>query len=78
MDAFREAGRATIIAYLGLDLLYGWLWAERKRLMARDFSIVLLILAISAAFGVLIAFGAGLALSILLFVVSYAQLDHRA
>lgn len=35
----------------------------------------MLILAVSAAFGFLIAFGLGLALSILLFVVSYAQLD---
>lgn len=66
---------AAIIAYLGLDLLVTWLWVERKRLMRGDFLIVLLILAVSAAFGFLIAFGLGLALSILLFVVSYAQLD---
>lgn len=66
---------AAIIAYLGLDLLYSWLFVERRRLMIRDFAIVLIILAVSAAMGFLIAFGLGLILSVLLFVVSYARLD---
>ena len=66
---------AAIIAYLGIDLLYSWLFVERKRLMAGDFATVLLILAVSAAFGFLIAFGLGLLISALLFVVSYARLD---
>ncbi|NKB28892.1 MAG: STAS domain-containing protein [Rhodobacteraceae bacterium] len=63
---------AATIMYLGLELLVTWLWIERKRLMASDFSIVLFILATSAAFGFLEALVLGLFLSIVLFVVSYS------
>jgi SulP family sulfate permease len=66
---------AAIIAYLGLDLLRAWIWVERKRLRARDFAIVLLILGVSAVFGFLPALAVGLAVAIILFVVSYARLE---
>lgn len=64
---------AATIAFLGLDLLVTWLWSERKRLMARDFSIVVLILIVSALLGFLQALALGLALSVILFVISYSR-----
>lgn len=66
---------AAIIAFLGLDLLRVWIWEERKRLPPRDFAIVVLILGVSAVFGFLPALAVGLAVAIVLFVVSYARLD---
>lgn len=66
---------ASVIAYLGIDLLYTWLWVERQRLTGRDFGIVFTILAVSALFGFLPALAFGLAISVLLFVISYAAQD---
>lgn len=66
---------AAVIGFLGLDLLFTWLWIERKRLLARDFSVVILILTVSALLGFLEALAIGFALSVVLFVVSYARQD---
>ncbi len=65
----------ALIGYLGLDLLITWLWGERARLMARDYSIVVLILVVSAVFGFLEALAVGIAVSVVLFVIAYAQQD---
>lgn len=66
---------ASIIAFLGVDLLYTWLWEERRRLPARDFAIVLLILAVAAAVGFLQAIAVGLLAAALQFIVAYSRVD---
>ena len=63
---------AVVIGFLGADLLYTWLWTERRRLMGRDFAIVALTLIVAASFGFLEALAIGLVAAALLFVVSYA------
>ena len=52
---------AAIVAYLGFDLLYSWLWLEWKRLAFWDFAIVVGILVAAAAIGILEALALGFA-----------------
>lgn len=66
---------ASVIAFLGIDLLYTWLWVERRRLSTRDFAIVLVILAVAATVGFLQAIAIGIAASALLFIVAYSRVD---
>lgn len=64
---------AAVIGFLGVDLLYTWLWSERRRLHIRDFLIVVLTVAVSATLGFLFALALGLFASVILFVVSYSR-----
>ena len=64
-----------LLSVLGIDLLYTWLWKERRRLAARDVTIIVLILAIAAIFGFIPALALGFAASMLLFVMAYARFD---
>lgn len=66
---------AAVISFLGLDLLYGWLWLERRRLPLRDFAIVLLILVVAATIGFMEALAAGLVVAAMIFIFSYARID---
>ncbi len=66
---------ATIIAYLGVDLLYTWLWKERQNFRAADYFIVLLIPLIAITYSFLAAIALGLFLAFCLFVIAYAKLD---
>ena len=60
---------------LGVDLLWTWLWSERRRLQPRDIAIVLVILATAATVGFLEALAVGMVVAMTLFIVSYAGLD---
>jgi sulfate permease, SulP family len=64
-----------LLVYLGIDLLWTWLWTERRRLQPRDVAIVLVILATAAAVGFLEALALGMFVAMALFIVSYARLD---
>ncbi len=64
---------AAVIGFLGIDLLYTWLWSERRRLHIRDYLIVVLTVIVSATFGFLFALALGLFASVILFVVSYSK-----
>jgi SulP family sulfate permease len=66
---------AAVIIFLGFDLLYTWLWLERRKLPPRDFGIVLLILAVAATIGFLQAIAVGILAASLLFIVAYARTD---
>lgn len=66
---------AAVIAFLGIDLLFTWLWTERRHLPARDFAIVLLILGVAATVGFLQAIAVGLLAASVLFVIAYARID---
>ncbi|MFK7836626.1 MAG: SulP family inorganic anion transporter [Sulfitobacter sp.] len=66
---------AMLIAYLGIDLLLTWIWDERRRLSARDFGIILLIVAVAAFVGFLEALAVGLFAAMAIFVISYARLN---
>ncbi len=66
---------AAVIAFLGLDLLYTWLWEERRRLSLRDYAIVVLIPVISVAYSFLTAIAVGLLAACAFFVIAYAKLD---
>jgi SulP family sulfate permease len=63
---------AAVIAFLGIDLLVGWLWVERRRLPVRDYLIVLLILATAATAGFLPAIAVGTLAAAILFILAYA------
>lgn len=66
---------AAVIAFLGFDLLYGWLWVERRKLSTTDFTLVVLILLCAAMVGFLPAFAFGVMLAALVFIASYARID---
>ncbi|NIA69866.1 SLC26A/SulP transporter family protein [Pelagibius litoralis] len=66
---------AAVIAFLGLDLLYTWLWEERRRLGMRDYAIVVLIPIIAVTYGFLTAIAVGLLAACAFFVIAYAKLD---
>jgi sulfate permease, SulP family len=66
---------AAMIAFLGIDLLFTWLWQERRRLPARDVAIVLLILAVAATVGFLQAIAVGLLAASMQFIIGYAGID---
>ena len=66
---------ASVIAYLGLDLLYTWLWAERPNLKQRDYLIVFLIPIIAVSVSFLTAIAVGLGVAAVFFVYTYAKLD---
>lgn len=66
---------AAVLAFLGFDLLDNWLRVGRRRLPARDFAIMLLILATAATVGFLPALAVGLLAAVVLFVVAYSGVD---
>jgi len=66
---------AGVLVFISIDLLYTWLWEERRRLPIRDYGIVLLILAVAATVGFLEAIGIGLAAAAVLFIVAYSGVD---
>lgn len=65
----------AVIAFLGLDLIYTWLWEERTRFGWLDFGTVLLIPIIAVTFSFLTAIGVGLLIACAFFVLAYAKLD---
>ncbi|MHA3978762.1 SulP family inorganic anion transporter [Halovulum sp. GXIMD14794] len=66
---------AAVIGYLGLDMLYRWLWVQRRRLPVSDMMIILLIVVVAGLFGFLQALSVGVLLAAAQFVISYAGLD---
>ena len=66
---------ATVIAFLGLDLIYTWLWEARRQLRFFDYVIVALIPIIAVVVSFLAAVAAGLVLAFVLFVIAYARID---
>jgi SulP family sulfate permease len=66
---------AALLAFLGIDLLFQWLWIERQRLQLPDFLLVLAILAIAITVGFLTAIVAGILAASALFILSYSRLD---
>ncbi|MBO9479571.1 SLC26A/SulP transporter family protein [Shimia sp. R11_0] len=75
LNALPIAFFASVIAYLGLDLLYCWLWVERKRLGRMDYAIVLAIPFSALAFGFLSAIALGLLLCAAIFIFEYSRLS---
>jgi sulfate permease, SulP family len=75
IGAFPVGLAASVIAFLGIDLLYDWLWVQRRRLPASDMAIIGLILVTAAAVGFLEALVVGLLSAAIMFIVSYAGID---
>ncbi len=73
--AFPIGLAASVIAFLGIDLLYEWLWVQRRRLPLQDMAIIALILVTAATLGFIEALSVGLLAAALLFVFSYAGVD---
>lgn len=65
---------AVVLLTLSLDLLYEWLWVERRRMPLPDFAIVVLILATAATVGFLPAIAVGVLAAAVLFVMTYSRL----
>jgi sulfate permease, SulP family len=66
---------AAVLAFLGIDVLYRWLWIERRRLPLSDFLLILAMLVVSVVVGFLQAIALGVLAASALFVLSYSRLD---
>lgn len=66
---------AGVLAFLGLDVLFQWVWVERRRLALPDFLLVLAILGIAVTIGFLQAIAAGVLAASALFIFAYSRLD---
>ena len=66
---------ATVLVFLGMDLLFTWIWVERRRLDLLDYAIVLLIPVIAVSFSFLTAVAVGLLVACAFFIISYAKLE---
>lgn len=64
---------AGLLFFLGCGLLYNWVFEARRRLPMGEWSIVLLILGVSAWVGYLEAISVGIVAGIGLFVVNYSR-----
>jgi sulfate permease, SulP family len=64
---------AGLLLFLGLDFLYEWVFAARKKLTRLDHGVVLLILVIIAVWGFLVGVSVGLVLMVVLFAVNYSR-----
>ncbi|SLN69587.1 putative transporter [Roseovarius litorisediminis] len=74
--AYMPAGLLVMaVAYLGFDLLATWLWESRNRLSRFEYGIVVLIVAIAATVGFLLALAVGMLAAIAIFIVSYANTE---
>jgi SulP family sulfate permease len=65
----------AIIALMGMDLLFTWIWVERRKLSLFDYALVILIPVIAVTYGFLFAVGVGLFVAAVQFIITYAKLD---
>lgn len=65
----------ALLVYLGVSMLYEWVYQAWFRFPKLDFAIILAILAIIAVGSFLVGIGVGLVLTVILFVISYSQVD---
>ncbi len=66
---------AGVVAGLGLDLLYEWVVASRANVTATDYSIVLIVVVVTAGFGFVWGVMVGVLAAIGLFIVQYSKID---
>lgn len=66
---------AAVIIFLGLDLLYTWLYEERRRLNHFDYSIVILMTFFAVTYSFMTAIVIGLLACSIFFIYSYAKLN---
>ncbi len=65
----------AILVFLGLGFLWEWVYASWGRLPKTDYFLILVILAVVAAFGFLQGVGAGIVIAVILFVVNYSRIS---
>jgi sulfate permease, SulP family len=66
---------ATLIAVVGIDFLMTWLWFKRRQLSRADYSLILIMLASTAAFGLFSSLAIGVMAATAFFLMSFAQID---
>ncbi len=66
---------AALVAYLGFDMLFTWLWDSRRTLKRWDYLLVAGILSVAVFQGFLVALVAGFMAASVLFLVTYARID---
>lgn len=66
---------AGVVAGLGLDLLYEWVVASRSNVSVTDYSIVLIVVVVTAGFGFVSGVITGVLAAIGLFIYQYSKID---
>jgi SulP family sulfate permease len=64
-----------LVVFLGLAFLVEWLYDAWFKLSKADYAMVVMILAVTYAFGMLAGVGVGIVLAVTLFVVQYSKVD---
>ncbi|MBE9639345.1 SulP family inorganic anion transporter [Salipiger mangrovisoli] len=75
LSVFPVGLAASVVAFLGIDLLYEWLWLRRRHLPVMDMAVIWAIVLTAATVGFLSALCVGLLAAVVLFTVSYAGVD---
>jgi SulP family sulfate permease len=75
LSFFPKAVIGGLLLYLGLTFLVEWVYDAWKRLPRTDYFLVLVILVIVSTLGFLQGVGAGILISVILFVINYSRLD---
>ena len=65
----------AVIVYIGIEFLVEWVILPAKRLPRLEYLMLLLVIGVIAIFGLLEGVAVGLVMAIILFVISYAQVD---
>jgi SulP family sulfate permease len=63
-----------LILYLGLNMLKLWVWDQRKTSSTVELAQIVLILALTANYGFLVSFAAGVLIACMIFVVTYSRI----
>ena len=70
-----KAALGGLLLYLGATVLWQWLWAQRQLVSKIELAQIVLIVTLVANYGYLAGFAGGLAISCLIFVVTYSGLS---
>jgi sulfate permease, SulP family len=64
-----------MLLFVGVEFLYDWLWASRRRMTKTDYTLMWVILVVIATVGFLEGVAVGLVAAIALFVIRYSRID---
>ena len=75
VSVFPRPLAGSMLVLIGIDMVWDWAWAARRRLPFSDYAMILVILVGIAAFGFLQGVGLGIVIAVILFVINYSRIS---
>ena len=75
VSVFPRPLAGSMLVLIGIDMVWDWAWASRRRLPFSDYAMILVILVGIAAFGFLQGVGLGIVIAVILFVINYSRIS---